>query len=445
MIWHLKILNHIGKYKSDIIMQKIYSISEYGSFIHDKNISGYTSLPESTFDALEDFLLSNCNQETDALELMVLSSKKGIGKIIKAKNYIGIIAMKDGTVIEILPKIYSSKKYDTKSVKLLLIEMLKTLKNTPFKSLQMNNLDIEKIPVLEIFIRMYIDEVFQIVKKGLKCNYETKSSNESLFRGKMNFSNQIKYNYAHKERCFVEYDDFNTNRIENILLKSTLELLYKKTISSKNKMDIKTLLNSFQDVNTSDNYKKDFDKIVIDRNTKDYQKALVWSKIFLMNKSFSSFSGSHVAFSLLFPMETLFESYIAFNISKLLKTTDYNVTIQDRRFYLFDKPTKKFALRPDIVIHNDESCHPIIIDTKWKLLAENKINCGISQIDMYQMYAYHKKFNARKVILVYPKAEQFISNKKINYYSQDGVDIRINFVDLFNLNNSLINIIDLLD
>lgn len=287
--------------------------------------------------------------------------------------------------------------------------------------------------------------VFQIVKKGLKCNYETKSSNESLFRGKMNFSNQIKYNYAHKERCFVENDDFNTNRIENILLKSTLELLYKKTISSKNKMDIKTLLNSFQDVNTSDNYKKDFDKIVIDRNTKDYQKALVWSKIFLMNKSFSSFSGSHVAFSLLFPMETLFESYIAFNISKLLKTTDYNVTIQDRRFYLFDKPTKKFALRPNIVIHNDESCHPIIIDTKWKLLAENKINCGISQIDMYQMYAYHKKFNARKVILVYPKAEQFISNKKINYYSQDGVDIRINFVDLFNLNNSLINIIDLLD
>ncbi|WRK55843.1 hypothetical protein SD457_09895 [Coprobacillaceae bacterium CR2/5/TPMF4] len=54
--------------------------------------------------------------------------KKGIGEIIKAKNYVGIIAMKDGTVIEILPKIYSSKKYDTKSVKLLLIEMLKTLK-----------------------------------------------------------------------------------------------------------------------------------------------------------------------------------------------------------------------------------------------------------------------------------------------------------------------------
>ncbi|WRK55097.1 hypothetical protein SD457_09900 [Coprobacillaceae bacterium CR2/5/TPMF4] len=61
-------------------MQKIYSISEYGSFIRDKNISGYTSLPVSTFDALEDFLLSNCNQETDALELMVLSSKKELVK-----------------------------------------------------------------------------------------------------------------------------------------------------------------------------------------------------------------------------------------------------------------------------------------------------------------------------------------------------------------------------
>ena len=35
-----------------------------------------------------------------------------------------------------------------------------------------------------------------------------------------------------------------------------------------------------------------------------------------MGKSFTSFSGSEVAFALLFPMETLFESYIAAQLKK---------------------------------------------------------------------------------------------------------------------------------
>ena len=55
----------------------------------------------------------------------------------------------------------------------------------------------------------------------------------------MKFAGQIRYNYAHKERCFVEYDEFNLNRAENKLLKATLLYLYKNTGSSKNKNDIK--------------------------------------------------------------------------------------------------------------------------------------------------------------------------------------------------------------
>jgi 5-methylcytosine-specific restriction endonuclease McrBC regulatory subunit McrC len=44
------------------------------------------------------------------------------------------------------------------------------------------------------------------------------------------------------------------------------------------------------------------------------------------------------------------------------------------------------------------------MDTKWKLLTDDgSEKYGISQADMYQMYAYHKRFeNAKKVILLYP-------------------------------------------
>lgn len=421
-------------------MRKPIQIKEYGSFVRDKEVEGYTSLPQDTFDALENFVLSNSISETDALDIMGVSARKGIGKIITVKNYVGVITMDDGTSIEILPKIYSKETFTDGKIKQLLIDMLKTLRNAPFKNLQNTNVNIEKLNIFEIFIRMFIDEVFFIVKRGLKCDYETIQANGNVFKGKMIFSGQIKYNFAHKERCYVEYDEFNTNRAENKILKATLSYLYKNTTSSRNKTDIKTLLNAFNEVDESQDYKADFDKIVADRKTTDYQTALMWSKVFLMGKSFTSFSGSEVAFALLFPMETLFESYIATQLKKMLNGTGYTLSAQDKTYHLFDEP-KKFLMKPDIVIRHRELKRIFVMDTKWKVLADSKANFGISQADMYQMYAYQNKYHSENVTLLYPLTEKVEQNKDIEFYANDGTNIRIRFIDLFDLSVSLSNII----
>lgn len=423
-------------------MGKTYQITEYGSFVRDREVQGCISLPQGTFDALENFILTNSSRETDALELMGLSARKGIGRIITAKNYVGVISMNDGTTIEILPKIYSSEVEDAGRTKKLLVEMLKTLRNSPFKSLQTTSVDIEKMNIFEVFIRMFIDEVFFIVKRGLKCNYETVQLNENVFKGKLKFSEQIRYNYAHKERSYVEYDEFNINRVENKLLKSTLLYLYRHSVSSKNKNDIKTLLNYFIEVEESDDYVGDFAKIVPERNTKDYDTALLWSKVFLTGKSFTSFSGSEVAFSLLFPMETVFESYIATQMNRLLKGTDCILTAQDKKYHLFDEPGKRFLMKPDIVIRNKASKQIFIMDTKWKVLSDAKANYGISQADMYQMYAYQKKYDSVNVTLIYPMTDK-VTSKNISYQSEDGAIVRICFVDLYQLKESLDTIVEI--
>ena len=422
-------------------MRKTYQITEYGSFVRDREVPGYISLPQDTFDTLESFVLSNSTEDTDALKLMGVSARKGVGKIITAKNYVGVITMNDGTTIEILPKIFSHAAFTDeeekeKKVKKLLIDMLKTLRNTPFKSLQATNVNIDKLSIFEIFIRMFVDEVFYIVKRGLKCDYETIQSNENVFKGKMVFAVQIKHNYAHKERSFVEYDEFNTNRAENKILKSTLSYLYKCTTSSRNKSDIKTLLNAFNSVDESNEYKSDFAKIVPDRKTADYQTALMWSKVFLMGKSFTSFSGSEVAFALLFPMETLFESYIAAQLKKMLGHSEYSLSAQDKTYHLFDGP-RKFLMKPDIVIKNKALAQVFVMATKWKVLSADKANYAISQADMYQMYAYQKKYTSENVTLLYPLTEKVDPNQNIEFLSNDGTVIRIRFVDLFDLSNSL--------
>ena len=417
-------------------MANVYQITEYGSFVSDRDVPGCKSLPAKTFEQLKDFILSNRSKDTDALELMQLSARRGVGEILTAQNFVGMIAMKDGTVIEILPKIWSHEEENQYRTKKLLIDMLRTLRIAPFRNLQTAGMDVARLDVFDIFIRMFINEVFWVVKRGLKNDYKTIQQNETFFKGRLLIAQNIRQNIAHKERSFIEFDDYNANRPENRLIKTTLVYLLMKTHSSKNKSDLKMLISRFDQVDVSDSIEDDFCKCVPDRNMKDYEMALVWCRVFLQGKSFTSYTGSQVTVALLFPMETLFESYIAAKLTKALVGSDYRVSVQDRMYHLFDEP-RRFSMRPDIVVRSrkDNSC--FILDTKWKVLAEDKFNYGISQSDMYQMYAYQKKYDANHVRLVYPMTKKLTPEEPISYKALDGAQVHVEFVDLYDINNSI--------
>ena len=65
-------------------------------------IDGYVMLKRDTFELLEQFLRTVRGKD-DAAELMSLSWRPRVGSVITAKNYVGLIALKDGTSIEIMP------------------------------------------------------------------------------------------------------------------------------------------------------------------------------------------------------------------------------------------------------------------------------------------------------------------------------------------------------
>ena len=184
------------------------------------------------------------------------------------------------------------------------------------------------------------------------------------------------------------------------------------------------------------NYEKDFSRVVINRSTKDYDLLMQWSKVFLFNKSFTTFSGGHNARALLFPMEKVFESYVAQQLKKVLIDLDWNISTQDKGYYLFDAP-RQFALRPDIVITRDDGSK-VVLDTKWKNLVDRpSYNYGISQADMYQMYAYSKKYKTSEIWLLYPINPEMRNHSDIKFRSYDGVHVRLFFVDLANIESSL--------
>ena len=169
--------------------------------------------------------------------------------------------------------------------------MLRSMKDFPSKVFNDANLKADRMNLYEIFINMYIQEVRQLVKRGIKSDYVRQEDNLKVFKGKLMTSKHIKANLAHGERFYVAYDEFHPNRAENRLVKVTLLKLQQLTTSAENYKEIRQLLTAFERVDASTNYGKDFGQVVINRNTKDYEMLMQWSKVFLRDKSFTTFSG----------------------------------------------------------------------------------------------------------------------------------------------------------
>ncbi|MFY9080334.1 McrC family protein [Aliarcobacter cryaerophilus] len=399
-------------------MKKEFILKEF-EYLQYKDNTKDNFIKKETFDSLEKFVLEN----EKTAQYLKITTKKGFGKVLQAQNYVGVIQTKDGTTIEILPKI---KNATTEKSKDILIKMLKTLKNSPFKNLSVANLKSSKIPLFEIFISMFLEELTVLVRNGIKSDYISKEENLKFLKGKLKISEQIKYNTIHKERFFVQYEEFISNRVENRLIKTTLQFLYNKSKLNKNQQRIREFLFVFDEIEISHNIKTDFSKIKLNRQMKDYEQVLLWCKTFLFENSFSPYKGNDIAFALLFDMNLLFESFV---YSYLKKSSNFqDIKSQDRTHHLaYENGIGRFRLKPDIVINGGK----IIADTKWKILSEDKAYNGVLQDDMYQLYAYGTKYaNCEKIYLIYPFDELIIKNS-YNYFKNKELKLDILFFDVY--------------
>ena len=422
-------------------MGKLLEVREFDKISCNADFkTEYAFLPEPVFQDLEDFIHAFAGDEehADALEFLKISYRRNVGDIISVNNYVGLIQMQNGYQVQILPKIDLGDDPDkgNEETKRVFLCMLRSMKDFPGKVFNEANLKMDRMTLYEIFINMYLQEVRVLVKHGIKSAYVAREDNLNFYKGKLVVNEHIKQNAAHGERFYVRYDEYLVDRAENRLIKATLLKLQGITVSAENQKEIRQLLTAFEMVHPSVNYQKDFSKVVIDRNTKDYDMLMRWSRVFLLNKSFTTFSGGHNARALMFPMEKVFESFVAQQLRKVLQDLDWVVTAQDKGYYLFDSP-RQFALRPDIVITKGDGSR-VILDTKWKSLVDRSgVNYGISQADMYQMYAYAKKYETPEIWLLYPINEEMRDHQDISFKSDDGVNVRVFFVDVANIETSL--------
>ena len=431
-------------------------VKEYDTIVSNESLSskqGYVYLEERYFEELEQFIKEYVTQsdEADILEFMQIGYKRGIGDTVTFKSYVGMIELPSGFQIEILPKASLGQDDNNARTKKIFLKMLNCLKDFDGKVFSSASLNVDKMNLYEIFIRMYIKETWALVRRGIKSDYISNEDNLLVYKGKLNVSKQITRNAAHKERLYMVFDEYQVNRPENKLIKSTLLKLLGISRNTDNTREIKQLLYSFELVQESDNYEKDFSKVSLTRGMRDYELLIQWSKVFLLNKSFTNFSGKNAGKALLFPMEQIFEAFITKQIKLLFEKKSkgiIRVSAQDSGYYLFDEP-RKFRLRPDIVVTNtiDEQHKTVIMDTKWKRLnPSSAANYGISQADMYQMYAYSKKYHTPNIWLIYPLHEEVADLEPLSFNAVKNemlnVSVKVFFVDLEHYQTSLETLFD---
>ena len=435
---------HFETLKSGDYVNKLIEVKEF-DFItcNEINKEGPQNLSKKQFESLVDTVteLENGSNDFSVFDFLEIKRRKSFGRVISFKNYVGLIHLRDGRQIQILPKIdFGQEKDETKAVFIKMIRSMRDFQGKVFNDALLHS---DRMNIYEIFISLYLQAVRQIVKKGLKSSYLTREDNLGFYKGKLQVSEHIKKNFAHKERFYVSYDEFQQNRPENRLIKATLIKLRMLTTSMNNAREIRQLLAAFDEIEPSRNYEHDFSKVIIDRNMQDYKEVLQWSKVFLLNKSFTMFSGIFHAKAILFPMEKVFECYVAQELKKQFSDeTGWSYKTQEKGKYLFTEP-QKFALRPDIVISKNNNT--VIMDTKWKRLINNdRENYGISTADMYQMYVYSKRYGAKDIWLLYPKTDVMNNDLKIKYESKDVSNnslhetvIHVFFVNVADIKNSL--------
>lgn len=370
---------------------------------------GLHGVPRKAYGWLEEQCL-RCAEAGETAWLR-LTQRRG-RRVVQVTSFVGVIRAPDGFQIEVLPKVGKAIGGGPKEARQLLIDMLCCLQG--FRHVQTDSAKISaaRMPLLEVFIAEFLRTVEHIVKSGLRSDYSCRQDNLFALRGKLLMAPHLRQNLFHADRFFTEHDQFSTDRPENRLLHAALRQVLMLSASHANQQLARELQFVFADVPASAQPRIDFQRVRLDRGMGYYADALAWTRLILDEESPLTGTGGHRAPSLLFPMEAVFEAFVAKHLARQLARPLILKTQARSHHLVRHREQNWFRLKPDLLIR-EGGRDVLVLDTKWKLLDGLKANgtdkYGLSQGDFYQLQAYGQSHleGQGDVVLIYPKTAAF--------------------------------------
>lgn len=343
---------------------------------------------------------------------------------IKFSEYVGVIQI-GNTQIEVLPKADKNPTSEEEKEKWrkMLINMIRSVGGFEIKSTSNSNLKIKPNSILDLYFEFFINEIEYLLHHGLLKQYRKKEGNLTSLKGSIQFGKHIHQNLTHQERFYVKYTNYNVEHLLHFIIYKTIRLLKHINTNTDLQSRIHSLLLYFPEMPDIKVSEATFNKIIFNRKTQLYKKAIDISKLILLQYHPDLIRGRTDMLALMFDMNKLWEKFVYISLLKHKK--DITISAQTLKFFWKPENGSRSTMRPDIIINKGGNNY--IVDTKWKLL--NDYNP--SPEDLRQMYVYCEYFGAKKVALIYP-GEKFkmIKGKYINPQSEKEWDKECSIISL---------------
>lgn len=330
---------------------------------------------------------------------------------MKANSWVGVIKYKK-THFQILPKLICDNE-NKECILKNLIYMLSYTKNLDIKTNEDAKLSAERNPFIEILIREYAKSLFDCLKRLTPKQYTREEDNLKFIKGKMKFSENIRYNCTNQAKFYCEYDKFSEDNILNQLFLFVSTCLYNISNNSYNKKTLKFIINYYSDITFVRFDKFKVRKIKLTRNQELFKKSFNLAKMFVEQTSVDLSKNRFENITLVWDMNVLFEEFV-FEIMKK-SCPDWILTAQKGKKLLKGTENKKRNTFVDIFAQKEDQ--KLIIDTKYKKFVDEN---SFSNADVFQVSTYCLLHNTNNAILLYPQWE---NNKKPNiedYYLNNG-------------------------
>jgi 5-methylcytosine-specific restriction enzyme subunit McrC len=416
---------------------------EYTTIPYEKIKEEYNFFNEKFRKGLEEYL-----SKQDILDSLYLYNQN-----LKTQNYVGVIKYKDFQ-LDILPKLLSRSSFDKKNededgynkyeepsdknIDLIIKNLLFMLSKT--EKLDINFTEYANIrncdnPFLEVLIREYAVSLFECLKRLTPRNYVREEDNLNYLKGKLKFTENIRYNCANQAKFYCEFDEFSENNELNRLFLFVAKSLFKISKNSENKKTLSFIMNYFCDVPfvKTDKYKAE--KIILTRNQKLFELPFKLAKMFLNHLSVDITNNTIENLTILWDMNILFEEFVYMLLKRGQR--NFRVSPQEKKPLLKRKGTEYRDTFVDIYIEKEHEEEKIVLDTKYKINS-------FKNADIYQVCTYcllHKSHNA---ILFYPekyepakvKADNEIIDKGENYNEESIQQNKEDVYFSFDINKS---------
>lgn len=342
---------------------------------------------------------------------------------LAASNFVGVVTTRSGTVLEILPKI--DLDHDTsdpiEQTRRVFLEMLRPWRRLPKQLPHSDIRALSRFPMLEVFVRQFLQLLDALVRTGLARQYVSVEENLPYLRGRLLFADHLRENVAHRTRFYTAHDELSVNRPANRLIHAALVRLAPRVRNQVNRQLLSQLLAAVADVPPSVDPLADWQAHHIDRSMNHYGPVMQWVQLFLFDRGLTTFAGANTNVSLLFPMERVFEDYLVASFRRHQQQYAVATCGFDRTMATIGE-APVFHTIPDIALRSGTR-NNFILDAKWKHVdsTTSDLKHGISQDDVYQLHAYAELYGCNAVALVYPKNTRFVETLRYRFF--DGITL----------------------